>query len=77
MNLDSVVSSTHQDVQNFGAMKPPYEILPRYPVEMPPETFIMPQEMNPDIIEGPPANVDQNVGAINERILNESGQYQV
>lgn len=77
MNLDAVVSSPQQNMRNLGAMNAPYEILPRYPVEIQPETFIMPQKMNPDIIEGPPVNMDETVGAISERILNESEQLQV
>lgn len=31
----------------------------------------MPQESNPDIIEGPPLNIDPQVGAINPAMLDE------
>lgn len=68
ISLDSIVSSPLEDV---GSERIPNEILPRYPVESESETFIMPQEMNPDIIEGPPVNIDEEVGAINDRILEE------
>lgn len=49
----------------------PSEFLPRYPVEPEPKTFIITQEENPDIIQGPPIPFNDQVGAINERLLDE------
>lgn len=71
MSLDSIVSSPFEDI---GSDRLPNEILPRYPLESEPDTFIIPQEVNPDIIEGPPTDIDEEVGAINERLLNEADE---
>lgn len=69
--MDSVVASSHNDqfIPGFQFENIPYEILPRYPLEPERGSFIFPQEMNPDIIEGPPNNMDDEVGAINTRLL--------
>lgn len=69
--MDSVVSNRHQDLSNFESKSIPNEILPRYPLESESETLIIPEEMNPDIIEGPPKNIDDEVGAINQGQLGE------
>lgn len=59
--MDSIVSSSNP--KNFRSNSLNNDFLPRYPLELEPGTFVMPEEINPDIIEGPPNNVDDIVGA--------------
>lgn len=44
------------------------EMLPRYPLDSARGTFLIPQEMNPDIIEGPPDDLGEEVAAIRSRL---------
>lgn len=71
MNINPIVSSPLEDLSSFGSDNLPGEFLPRYPVEPEPNTFIIAQEENPDIIEGPPRPFNDQVGAINEGLLDE------
>lgn len=77
MNINPVVSSPPEDFNTFESNNLPGEILPRYPVEAEQETFVIPQAMNPDIIEGPPHTFNGDVGAINEGLLDKYNNNEV
>lgn len=77
MKLGSILKSSQEDNIHLGLAEGPAEFLPRYPVESQPEEFIVPQLMNPDIIEGPPNNPEEEVGAVNERMLDYFDENQV